>query len=725
MSRSHRFHALAVATTLQLSLLAGCATPVAIGPTATPSAGPAAEATPPAAAPEGPSAEAPAAPAATTTLSGLATFRGEPLAGYALTVQDAQTGERVPLAADLAGATGLTIADRGLVTDAAGRFTLQVAHFGPGRALRVVAHSGVGALETLVTGTGKALGTAPAAPGQEPAAQRRVLAGEPVPVNELTTALARIARGAVANASLLTPAAAGSAMDLAFGELDTIAPPLRAALGGSPATANRLVETRDPARPSPEDAAEVTNLVRAANVIREVTALVANRLGAIARQAEAPGTAAAIDAARQASLDRLPLAGTVLQSGLDAQGRLTLTNTLTHQVLNASAQDLSGVTATVTASSGSSAPAPAPTLTALSQARGSVGTIITLTGTNFSATAAHNVVKFGTVTALTPVSASATTLRVAVPAGLAASATPVTVTVETAGRATGTGQPFEVVARGTLLKDLTIGGTPHSLAFDSADNLYVALWGAATVKRYRDGVENGSYATAPHPYSLVVDRQGVAWVATDTNITRIVNGVPAEAVAGFHGHMAVDADNHVWSGKTNTRTVSKLRWNADTETVEAASVDIPGLPLGATGNWTGIAVSGTAVWVGAQNRSQIFRVDTAEAPVSFGSTVAHMVTGLDGTIWAAGLGTFKLAPLNGTAFGAAIPLTDWAHGLAVGKDGAIWSAQRYANAIGRSVPGPSTESFGGFSQASAVAVDSAGNIWATTISDGRLVQLAP
>jgi hypothetical protein len=718
MSRFHRLHALVVASTLQLSLLAGCATPVATGPVTAPGAAPA-EAAPspqPPAAPASPIAEAPA----TTRLSGMATFRGEPLAGYALSVYDAGTGEPLAPASDLAGAAGPTLLNRGLVTDAAGRFTLSLANVGAGRTLRVVAHAGVGAVETLVTGTGKALGATSAA-------QRRVLAGDAVQLNELTTALARIARGVVANAAVLTPEAAGAATDRAFDALSAIAPALHATLAGSPATANRLVETRDPARPGAEEAARVTQLVRAANLIREATALVAGQIAAIARQAETPGTAAPLDEARKAALARLDLAGTVLASSLDAQGRLALTNTLTGTTVSASAADLSAVTATVTASSsggGSSAPA-RPTLAALSQDRGSVGTIVTLTGANFSATASDNVVKFGTITAGTPVSASPTTLRVAVPAGLTASATPVSVTVETAGRATETGRPFEVVARGTVLKDLTIGGTPHSLAFDSADNLYVALWGAATVKRYQNGVETGSYATAPHPYSLVVDRQGVAWVATDTNITRIVDGVAAEAAAGFHGHLAVDADNVVWSGKTNTRTVSKLRWNAGTSTVEAATVDIASLPLGSTGNWTGIAVSGTAVWIGAQNRNVIYRVDSAEAPVSFGTTVANMVTDLDGTIWVAGLGTYQLAPLNGTAFGTAIPLSNWAHGLAVGKDGAIWSAQRYANTIGRSVPGASTESVTGFSQAGAVAIDSSGNLWAATISDGRLVQLAP
>jgi len=66
-----------------------------------------------------------------------------------------------------------------------------------------------------------------------------------------------------------------------------------------------------------------------------------------------------------------------------------------------------------------------PTIASFSPASGPVGTVVTITGTNFSATPSSNIVYFGTVMA--PVSAaSATSLTVTVPAGT--SYQPVTVT---------------------------------------------------------------------------------------------------------------------------------------------------------------------------------------------------------------------------------------------------------------------------------------------------------
>src|SRR5687767_14458898 len=61
-------------------------------------------------------------------------------------------------------------------------------------------------------------------------------------------------------------------------------------------------------------------------------------------------------------------------------------------------------------------PAPVLTLTGFSPTNGEAGTVVTLTGTNFSATPSNNVVKFnGAVTAVT--SATTTSLIVTAPAG--------------------------------------------------------------------------------------------------------------------------------------------------------------------------------------------------------------------------------------------------------------------------------------------------------------------
>jgi len=58
-----------------------------------------------------------------------------------------------------------------------------------------------------------------------------------------------------------------------------------------------------------------------------------------------------------------------------------------------------------------------PTITSLSTSTGTVGSTVTITGTNFNITAANNIVYFGGIKAATPSAASATSLTVTVPAG--------------------------------------------------------------------------------------------------------------------------------------------------------------------------------------------------------------------------------------------------------------------------------------------------------------------
>ena len=60
---------------------------------------------------------------------------------------------------------------------------------------------------------------------------------------------------------------------------------------------------------------------------------------------------------------------------------------------------------------------PPPTITSFTPTAGSVGSTVTITGTNFNTTAANNIVYFGGMKAATPSAGSATSLTVTVPAG--------------------------------------------------------------------------------------------------------------------------------------------------------------------------------------------------------------------------------------------------------------------------------------------------------------------
>lgn len=95
---------------------------------------------------------------------------------------------------------------------------------------------------------------------------------------------------------------------------------------------------------------------------------------------------------------------------------------------------------TPTPGGGSGTTVPTPTITSFSPASGSAGGRVVITGTNFSATAANNKVKFGTVEA--PVdSASATRLVTRVPKDITSGK----ITVEVGGKTVTSATDFPVM----------------------------------------------------------------------------------------------------------------------------------------------------------------------------------------------------------------------------------------------------------------------------------------
>lgn len=103
-----------------------------------------------------------------------------------------------------------------------------------------------------------------------------------------------------------------------------------------------------------------------------------------------------------------------------------------------------------------------------SPASGPVGTIVTITGSNFSQVAPHNVVYFGKVRAIVS-TATSSSLTVSVPFG--ATFTPITVIVNSLTAYTA--QPFEVTFTGSTQK--LYCGSAHSLAIKSDSTLWA--WG--------------------------------------------------------------------------------------------------------------------------------------------------------------------------------------------------------------------------------------------------------
>lgn len=149
--------------------LTGCQAPMP-GATA-PVAAPAADI------PAGQAATSPAGQAAAPvnqsdvrTFSGVATFGGEPLAGYDVRLFDAVTGQPVPLVdsflgnqaqrytiASINGGAGPAALNIGLKTDSQGVYSVRLSGFALGQAVKVVISKGDVALETIITADQKDL----------------------------------------------------------------------------------------------------------------------------------------------------------------------------------------------------------------------------------------------------------------------------------------------------------------------------------------------------------------------------------------------------------------------------------------------------------------------------------------------------------------------------------------------------------------------------------------
>jgi len=142
-----------------------------------------------------------------------------------------------------------------------------------------------------------------------------------------------------------------------------------------------------------------------------------------------------------------------------------------------------------------------PTITSFTPTFGPVGTSVTISGTNFSTTAANNIVWFGAVKA-TVISATSTQLTVTVPTG--ATYQPITVTVN--GLTAYSGTPFIVTFTGSGVIDVTAfapkvdftaGTNPRGVAIadidgDGKPDLVITNANSNAVSVYRNISSSGS-----------------------------------------------------------------------------------------------------------------------------------------------------------------------------------------------------------------------------------------
>jgi regulation of enolase protein 1 (concanavalin A-like superfamily) len=285
---------------------------------------------------------------------------------------------------------------------------------------------------------------------------------------------------------------------------------------------------------------------------------------------------------------------------------------------------------------------PAPTLTNLSPGSGTVGTSVTISGTNFGSTQGTNIVRFnGTVAP--PTSWSASSIVAAVPGG--ATTGPVTVTV---GGVPSNGTTFTVTSPAPSVTSLspTSGAVGTAVTINGAN--FGSTQGASTIRF------NGTVAT-PTSWNASSIVAAVPSGATTGPVTVTVNGVasngatftvasPAPSVTSLSPTSGAVGTAVTINGANfgATQGTSSLRFNGAVATPTSwnASSIVAAVPSGATTGPVTVTVNGVA-----SNGATFTVTTTPGLPAPWASqdignpTIAGQATYTSGTFSVAAAGT--------------------------------------------------------------------------------------
>ena len=226
-----------------------------------------------------------------------------------------------------------------------------------------------------------------------------------------------------------------------------------------------------------------------------------------------------------------------------------------------------------------------PNITSFSPTSGYIGTTVTITGSNFNATANQNVVFFG-ATKATVTAASMSSLTVIVPSG--ATYQPLTVLNLTTALIGSSATPFRVTFTGGAIApnsldpkvDFTTGSTPYSLSMgdldgDGKSDLVVANYGSATISVFRNTSEIGS--TTSNSFAPKVDfPTGIGpYFVSIGDLDR--DGKPELAVANYGSATISIFRNTAISGSiTNSSFATKVDFTTGTGPVSMSMGDLDG-----------------------------------------------------------------------------------------------------------------------------------------------------
>jgi FG-GAP repeat/IPT/TIG domain/Bacterial Ig-like domain (group 3) len=381
---------------------------------------------------------------------------------------------------------------------------------------------------------------------------------------------------------------------------------------------------------------------------------------------------------------------------------------------------------TLTGTSGSNFTVSPPTITSFTPASGPVGTSVTINGTNFSTTAANNIVKFNGITAATPTSATAIKLVVTVPSG----ATTGTISV-TVGALTGTsGSTFTVSpptitgftpTSGPVGTSVTITGTNFSttaanntVKFNgvaaaaptsaTATQLVVAVPIGATTGTISvtvgalTGTSSGTFTVSPPTITsftpasgavgTTVTITGTNFSATKSNNTVKFNGTSAATpTTATTTQLVVTVPSGATTG-TITVTVGALTGTSSSTFTVAAPPTITGFTPTSGPIGTSVTITGTNFSATPSGNTVKFNGTAAATPTS--ASVTQLVVAVPsgattGTI-AVTVGT--LTGTSGTSFTVTTPPiitsftpTSGAVGATVTINGSNFSPTKSANTV--------------------------------------------